>query len=266
MKRLLILLLSVLSVTVFAQEKQVAILEPIPMTKEVSTMHRSMVRGEMVKAIGRQSGYAAFTRTDIDQIMSEQNFQQSGMVDDATRKRIGAMQGVDYVCVTRITKEGNNYYLEANLVNIETGKILNPATQYCELEGGSLSNMLAACEKLAAELVGAQSVAYNATTSPHSYASSTTSQAIQTRVQSSPSVIQWAHYDNDQIVNYLIEKKYKDIEIDEQILQQINRKIQIILQQVGLEMRVKYIFDRKYLLYVDENKAVDVTPLIKDRL
>ena len=154
MRKLLILLLSALSVAIFAQEKQVAILEPIAMTKEVSTMHRSMVRGEMVKAISRQSGYAAFTRTDIDQIMSEQNFQQSGMVDDATRKRIGAMQGVDYVCVTKITKEGNNYYLEANLVNIETGKISNPATQYGELDGGSLSNMLVACEKLAAELVG----------------------------------------------------------------------------------------------------------------
>jgi hypothetical protein len=86
--------------------------------------------------------------------MSEQNFQQSGMVDDATRKRIGAMQGVGYVCVTKITKEGNNYYLEANLVNIETGKISNPATQYGELDGGSLSNMLVACDKLAAELVG----------------------------------------------------------------------------------------------------------------
>lgn len=154
MRKLLILLLSALSLTTLAQEKQVAILESIAMTKEVSTMHRSMVRGEMVKAIGRQSGYAAFTRTDIDQIMSEHNFQQSGMVDDVTRKRIGAMQGVDYVCVTKITKEGNNYYLEANLVNIETGKISNPATQYGELEGESLSNMLAACEKLATELVG----------------------------------------------------------------------------------------------------------------
>ena len=154
MRKLLILLLSALSVTIFAQEKQVAILEPIAITKEVSSMHRSMVRGEMVKAISRQSGYAAFTRTDIDQIMSEQNFQQSGMVDDATRKRIGAMQGVDYVCVTKITKEGNNYYLEANLVDIETGKISNPATQYGELEGESLSNMLATCEKLATELVG----------------------------------------------------------------------------------------------------------------
>ena len=178
MKKLLILLLSAFSLTTLAQEKQVAILEPIAMTKEVSTMHRSMVRGEMVKAIGRQSGYAAFTRTDIDQIMAEQNFQQSGMVDDATRKRIGAMQGVDYVCVTKITKEGNNYYLEANLVNIETGKISNPATQYGELDGGSLSNMLVACEKLAAELVGKKiqtTTTYKAPTISYSSSSSSSS-------------------------------------------------------------------------------------------
>lgn len=154
MKKLLILLLSAFSLTTFAQEKQVAILEPIAVTKEVTTIQRSMVRGEMVKAIGRQTGYAAFTRTDIDQIMSEHNFQQSGMVNDSTRKRLGEMQGVDYVCVTKITKEGNNFYLEANLVNIESGKISNPATAYGELEGGSLEKMLAACEKLAAELVG----------------------------------------------------------------------------------------------------------------
>ena len=168
MKRVLVLVLSALSLMAMAEDKQVAILEPIAMTKEVSTMHRSMVRGEMVKAISNQSGYAAFTRTDIDQIMKEQNFQQSGMVDDATRKRLGAMQGVDYVCVTKITKEGNNYYLEANLVNIETGKISNPATQYGELDGGSLSNMLAACEKLAGELVG-RKVQYTSSYSRPSY-------------------------------------------------------------------------------------------------
>ena len=187
MKKLLILLLSALSVAIFAQEKQVAILEPIAMTKEVSTMHRSMVRGEMVKAISRQSGYAAFTRTDIDQIMTEQNFQQSGMVDDATRKRIGAMQGVDYVCVTKITKEGNNYYLEANLVDIESGQISNPATQYVELTGGSLANMLAACEKLAAELVGTQvTTSYTSTYSKVATTSSYTSSNTRPTYSSAP--------------------------------------------------------------------------------
>ena len=120
MKRILFFFIGILPMLIFSQEvqnsvkKQVAILEPIAVTKEVTTMHRSMVRGEMVKAIGSQTGYAAFTRQDVDQIMNEHNFQASGMVNEETRKRLGAMQGVDYVCITKITKEGNSFYLEAS--------------------------------------------------------------------------------------------------------------------------------------------------------
>lgn len=154
MKKLLILLLSALSLTVFAQ-KQVAMLEPLVVAGNVKPIEKSMIRGEMTKAIASQNGYSAFSRTDIDQIMAEQNFQQSGLVDDATRKRIGAMQGVDYVCITKITKEGNAYYLEANLLNIESGQISSPATQYGELESnGGFANMRNVCIALACDLTG----------------------------------------------------------------------------------------------------------------
>ena len=154
MKKLLIILLSVLSLTVFAQ-KQVAMLEPLVVAGNVKPIEKSMIRGEMTKAIASQNGYSAFSRTDIDQIMAEQNFQQSGMVDDATRKRIGAMQGVDYVCITKITKEGNAFYLEANLLNIESGQISSPATQYGELESnGGFANMRNVCIALACDLTG----------------------------------------------------------------------------------------------------------------
>lgn len=157
MRNLCFIILSALSLTTFAQQKkQVAILEPVAITNQVSLMHRSMVRGEMVKAIGRQEGYAAFTRTDIDKIMNEQNFQQSGMVDDDTRIRVGDMKGVDYLCVTKVSKEGNNYYMEAVLVHVGSGEITQPATQFVELSGGSLANLLTACESLATELVGVQ--------------------------------------------------------------------------------------------------------------
>lgn len=165
---------------IFSQEvqnstkKQVAILDPVAVTKEVTVMHRSMVRGEMQKAIGRQEGYAAFSRQDIDQIMNEHNFQSSGMVDEATRKRLGAMQGVDYVCITKITKEGDNFYLEASLVNIETGQISNPATQFGILTEGSLVSMIQACEKLGAELVGKKVSTSSYSSSSYSYSRPTT--------------------------------------------------------------------------------------------
>ena len=154
MKKLLILLLSAISLVIFAQ-KQVAMLEPLVVAGNVKPIEKSMIRGEMTKAIASQNGYSAFSRTDIDQIMIEQNFQQSGMVDDATRKRIGAMQGVDYVCITKITKEGYAYYLEANLLNIESGQISSPATQYGELESnGGFANMREVCVALACDLIG----------------------------------------------------------------------------------------------------------------
>lgn len=185
MKKLLIILLSAISQTVFAQ-KQVAMLEPLVVAGNVKPIEKSMIRGEMVKAIASQSGYAAFSRTDIDQIMQEHNFQQSGMVDDSTRAKLGAMHGVDFVCIMKITKEENYYYLEANLVNIETGKISNPATQYGELQNGSLGNLFSACKALAGELVGRQNQSTYRPYTP-SYSSSSSSPTSSSSFSSSSS-------------------------------------------------------------------------------
>lgn len=173
-KALLFIVLFLAKINCVAEEIQVAMLEPLATTANVKMIEKQMIRGEMVKAIASQSGYAAFSRTDIDQIMQEHNFQQSGMVDDSTRAKLGAMHGVDFVCIMKITKEENYYYLEANLVNIETGKISNPATQYGELQNGSLGNLFSACKALAGELVGRQNQSTYRPYTP-SYSSSSSS-------------------------------------------------------------------------------------------
>ena len=82
----------------------IAILEPISMTDNIELFEKNIIRAEITKAI-TSIGFSAFTRLDIDQIVREQNFQQTGMVDDETRKRIGVLQGVDALCITKITKE-----------------------------------------------------------------------------------------------------------------------------------------------------------------
>ena len=156
-KFLSLLFVFVSFVTLSAQQKQVAMLEPMVVTGDVKVIEKAMVRGEMIKAICSTSGYVAFSRQDIDQIMNEHNFQQSGLVDDETRKRLGVMQGVDYLCVTKISKEDKNFYLEACLINIETGEISQPATKYGELNDGKLENMLIACRELALDLVKSSS-------------------------------------------------------------------------------------------------------------
>lgn len=140
------------SVTLFGGTG-IAILEPIALTNNVEAMEKTIIRAEITKAI-TYYGYSAYTRTlDIDKILQEQNFQQTGIVDDATRKRIGAMQGVSFLCITKITKEENAFYLEANLLNVETAEIMSPSTAYFEMEYGNWETMISACKSLAEELI-----------------------------------------------------------------------------------------------------------------
>ena len=112
------------------------------------------VRGEIRKALVNQAGYQAFSRTDIDQMMKEQKFQQSGMVSDDQRKRIGVMSGADYICVSTVSKGTAQYYLEAYLIDVETGEITNPASQWGNLSGTQIANLGPLCQELAQELVG----------------------------------------------------------------------------------------------------------------
>lgn len=153
MKKLFILLLSALSLTVVAQQT-VALLEPRigDGSTPVTAMEENMVRGELRKAIVNLSGYEAITRADIDQMMKEQNFQRTGLVSDSQIKKLGEMSGADYICVATLTKSNTEFYLEAYLIHLESGRMSNPASQYGELINGKLVNMLSACKALAEEL------------------------------------------------------------------------------------------------------------------
>jgi len=137
-----------------AQNKKVALLETLNGDKsiQVKGIEMNMVRGELRKAISNQSGFQAFTRTDIDQLMKEHGFQNSGMVSDAQRKRLGEMSGADYICVSTLTKSESQFYLEAYLIEVETGEISNPASQFGILRDGTYANLFQLCQDLSKEL------------------------------------------------------------------------------------------------------------------
>ena len=155
MKRLLIIAIMLLPLAVMAQSKKVALLQTLNGDKsiQVKGIEMNMVRGELRKAISNQSGYQAFTRTDIDQLMREHGFQNSGMVSDAQRKKLGEMSGADYICVSTLTKSESQFYLEAYLIDVETGEISNPASQFGVLQGNTYTNLFQLCVDLAKELI-----------------------------------------------------------------------------------------------------------------
>lgn len=151
---LLTILAFVASAIAQNSKKTIALLEPLvgEGSTKVDGVEKAMVRGEMRKAICVIDGFNAVTRTDIDQLMKEHGFQYSGMVSDEQRKQIGKMRAGDYICVSKITKSNTQFYLEAYLIDVESGDISNPASQRGTLVNGECNNLYSLCQALAKEL------------------------------------------------------------------------------------------------------------------
>lgn len=63
-------------------------------------------------------------RSDLEKILEEQNLQLSGIIDDATAKKVGNIIGVDYLCYGNIVDVNTYMRLFAKIVEIETGEIV----------------------------------------------------------------------------------------------------------------------------------------------
>lgn len=121
----------------------------------LSTIENSLIKGEISQALSRSQDYNAYTRTDIDKLLEEHNFQSTGMVSESERHEIGKMSGVDFICSINVTKESNSIFIEASLLNIKTGEIRSSSSGYCEYS--SINDAFAlevTCKKIGQELAG----------------------------------------------------------------------------------------------------------------
>ena len=154
MKRVLFLFLSLICLSVFAQTevKKVAILEPLVEDGEISTIYKAVLRSKLTSSISNENvGYQAFTRTDVDAIMREQQFQNSGIVDDNTRIRLGNLGGVDCICISKLA-EGSGYInIDIMLVNVQSGKVESTTSK---LITNDLEQLEQAAIELGEKLVG----------------------------------------------------------------------------------------------------------------
>ena len=155
MKKLFTILFCILAVYASAEVKM-ALLQPrvAEGSDACRPIELNMVRGELRKAFGWQSDFQVLTRTDVDQMLKELGFQQSGMVNDSQRKKVGEMTGAQYICVSTITKDGTQLYIESYLVDVETGQMTNPATQFANVQNNDYSTLQEPCNALAREMLG----------------------------------------------------------------------------------------------------------------
>ena len=152
MKKLLILLLSVLSLTAFAQEKKtVAVLDPICRDNSVNPFFQQMVRGAMESAVTASSEYEAYDRSAFDQIQKEQAFQRTGAVNDSQIKKMGELAGVDYVLVSEVSAYEGYLATVIKILNVTTGKYDKSVDDYMQLEPAAVKSK---CRELATSLFG----------------------------------------------------------------------------------------------------------------
>lgn len=145
-----------LCISIYAEDMTIALLQPrvAEGSETCLPIELNMVRGELRNAFGRESNYKILTRQEVDALLKEHDFQRSGLVDDTQRKQIGIMTGAQYICVSTITKYKTQLYVEAYLVNIETGQMTNPATRYVNIKDEDYSLLQGPCNELAREMLG----------------------------------------------------------------------------------------------------------------
>lgn len=147
MKKVLIILLSLLSLTTFAQQKKVAVY----VTGQESGINK--VLGDQLVAGFAQSGkYIAIERTAsfLAELGKEQNYQRTGAVDDNELSRLGKQFGVQLVCVADISDVFGQKYISARLIDVESAEVVNTSNTSSLLD--SMDELLNVTNKLTKEL------------------------------------------------------------------------------------------------------------------
>ncbi len=152
MKKVGVLLLFLFCVCgIFAQVKTVAILETVDKEGTLSYAHKLMLRSNLAKIITNTPGYEAYDRTDIDAILTEQNFQRTGVVNDEQIKQIGQIAGAAYILVAEAAKvDDKTLFITAKILNVETSKTDRTDNL---LMGTSTDEIYRGCEELAKKLL-----------------------------------------------------------------------------------------------------------------
>ena len=153
MKRQLFLLLisMMISVSLYSQ-KSVAVY--VTSSESVPKETSKILGSELVSAITKNENYIAIERTDdfLSQIQNEQGNYNN--IDDNKLCYFGKKFGASNVCVADITKFGDEYYIVARLLDINTAKIWKTSKITSTLN--SLSELISASEILSDDLFGSK--------------------------------------------------------------------------------------------------------------
>ncbi|MFH1957453.1 MAG: FlgO family outer membrane protein [bacterium] len=75
--------------------------------------------------------YTIVERSNIDKILAEQGFQQTGCTTEECAVQIGEILNVHKAIVGTYSRIGNSYYITAKVIDVETGRIISSEKVQC---------------------------------------------------------------------------------------------------------------------------------------
>ena len=155
MKRVVFLFALLYGATLMAQNKAVAVTEVVDKEDKVSYATEIMVRTRLTAAISMKQGYTAYDRVDLQSIMSEQNFQRTGLVDDATIKRLGEMTGASLMLIPEVAmSDDGKIYVAVKMLDVTTAQTMMVTGQ---LMGSSSDAVEEGCQQLVTNILKTRS-------------------------------------------------------------------------------------------------------------
>ena len=146
MRKLLIIMLSALSLTAFAQQKVA-----VYVTGQETGINK-VLGDQLVAAFAKSGKYMAIERTAsfLAEMKKEQNYQTTGAVDDNELSRLGKQFGVQLVCVADVSDVFRQKYVSARLIDVETAEVVNTANMSSSMS--SMEELLNVTDFIANEL------------------------------------------------------------------------------------------------------------------
>ena len=147
--------LSATSLPIYAQvtegKQTVAVLEFEG--RGISQLESKTLTDRLMSEMVNTDAVIMVERNQMEEILNEQGFQQSGCTSSECAAEVGALLGVQNMVSGSFGKLGNSYTIDAKMFSVETGATIRTVSKTYK---GAVDNLLTVIEVVAWEIVGLQ--------------------------------------------------------------------------------------------------------------